>query len=128
MHTKLRFTRSWGLGGPGCLNSLVGADIVVAAVTTVIDNWSVVLAEVTTEALSHVKATSLQTSSLLSDKWRSQRRRSEFKQKNLFLTMAAPLFGSLGSGVAAANQTKESEVRELSGKESGTGSRTPFAS
>ena len=30
------------------------------------------------------------------------------------------------SGVAPANQTKESEVRELSGKESGTGSGTPF--
>ena len=32
-----------------------------------------------------------------------------------------------GSGVAPANQTEESEVRELSGKESGTGSGTPFA-
>ena len=34
---------------------------------------------------------------------------------------------SSGSGVVLANQTKESEVRELSGKESGTGSETPFA-
>ena len=29
------------------------------------------------------------------------------------------------SGVVPANQTEESEVRELSGKESGTGSGTP---
>ena len=29
-------------------------------------------------------------------------------------------------GVVPANQTEESEVRELSGKESGTGSGTPF--
>ena len=32
------------------------------------------------------------------------------------------------SGVVLANQTEESEVRELSGKESGMRSRTPFAS
>ena len=30
------------------------------------------------------------------------------------------------SGVALANQTEESEVRELSGKESGIGPGTPF--
>ena len=35
------------------------------------------------------------------------------------------LLGKALSGVVPASQTKESEVRELSGKESGTGSGTP---
>ena len=34
--------------------------------------------------------------------------------------------GARESGVVPANQTEESEVRELSEKESGTGSGTPF--
>ena len=47
-------------------------------------------------------------------------------QERLFSEMISGFGRKVWLGVVPANQTEESEVRELSGKESGTGSGTPF--
>ena len=52
--------------------------------------------------------------------------KGQFQSENPFFYCGALFHSTDFSGVAPANQTKESEVRELSGKESGTGSGTPM--
>ena len=48
----------------------------------------------------------------------------KLRSEKLWAEFSFPIV--LVSGVVPANQTEESEIRELSGKESGTGSGTPF--